>query len=299
MLRRVALLFGAVVFLTAGLAACEPSGEYDVAVFGDVPYSTGDFGRYDNMIRAINNDNSLVFSAHLGDIGPPESSTCTNTWVDRETVRFDSLSRPLVYTPGDNEWTDCSDQLARLTYLRSRIFRSTGTQSRGASTMALTSESSRGYPENARWTRGPVTFASLHVVGSRDNYSHQSEFAPRRAATIDWVNDTFDLARDQGKEGVVLLAQADPNLDQQASEKGRIAYQSMFDAVVSQTAFFDGEVVFIHGDGHTYKNQRPIAGRPNLRRVEVEGDTKISFVRVHVEPGAGTDLFTVTKSQAF
>ena len=299
MLRRVAFLLGAVAFVTTGLTACEPSGEYDVAVFGDVPYGTGDYGRYDNMIRAINNDGSLVFSAHLGDLGPPESATCTNAWVDRETARFDTLSRPLVYTPGDNEWTDCSDELARLSYLRSKIFRSTGTQSRGATTLSLTSEASRGYPENARWSRGPVTFATLHVVGSRDNYSDPSEFVPRRAATVDWVNQTFDQARDQGKEGIVLMAQADPNLDQEASDRGRIAYQSMFDAVVNQTAFFAGEVVFIHGDGHSYKNQKPIAGRPNLRRVQVEGDSKISFVRVHVEPGAGDDIFTVTKSQAF
>ena len=33
--------------------------------------------------------------------------------------------------------------------------------------------------------------------------------------------------------------------------------------------------------------------------VGLEGDTKISYVRVHVKPGAGSDLFTVTKSQAF
>jgi hypothetical protein len=295
---RVAFLFGAVAFLVAGLTACEPSGAYDVAFFGDVPYSTGDFARYDNMIRAINGNN-VVFSAHLGDIGPPTSSTCTNAWVDRETARFDTLAQPLVYTPGDNEWTDCSDQLGRLSYLRSHVFRSTGTQSRGQNPMSVTSEANRGYPENARWSRGPVIFASLHVVGSRDNYSHQSEFAPRRAATVDWVTETFDQARSEDREGVVLLAQADPNLDQQASESGRIAYQSMFEAITNQTAFFSGEVLFIHGDGHTYKNQKPIAGRPNLRRVEVEGDTKISYVRVHVEPGAGADLFTVTKSQAF
>jgi hypothetical protein len=297
-LRRVALLFGALVVGAAGLTACEPSGPYDVAFFGDVPYSTGDFARYDTMIRAIN-DSSAVFATHLGDIGPPDSSTCTNAWVDRETARFDTFTRPLVYTPGDNEWTDCSDELARLSYLRSRVFRSTGTQSRGANPIGLTSQADRGYPENARWTRGPVLFATLHVVGSRDNYSNQSEFAPRRQATVDWVVEAFNLAREQDKEGIVLQAQADPNLDQEASDRGRIAYQSMFDAVVGQSYYFAGEVLFIHGDGHSYKNDKPIAGRSNLRRVQVEGDSKISYVRVHVEPGAGADVFTVTKSQAF
>jgi hypothetical protein len=137
------------------------------------------------------------------------------------------------------------------------------------------------------------------VVGSRDNYSNQSEFAPRRQATVDWVVEAFNLAREQDKEGIVLQAQADPNLDQEASDRGRIAYQSMFDAVVGQSYYFAGEVLFIHGDGHSYKNDKPIAGRSNLRRVQVEGDSKISYVRVHVEPGAGADVFTVTKSQAF
>jgi hypothetical protein len=298
-IRRVLLLLGAVVVSAAGLVACEPSGAYDVAFFGDVPYGSNDGARVDTMIRDINANGSIVFSTHLGDLGPAESATCTDAWVDRETARMDTFQRPLVYTPGDNEWRDCSNQLGRLSYLRSRIFRGTGTESRGQSPMALTSQASRGYPENARWSRGPVTFATAHVVGSRDNYGNQSEFAPRRQATVDWVVETFNQARDQGKEGIVLMAQADPNLDQEASDSGRIAYQSMFDTVTNQTAFFAGEVVFIHGDGHSFKNQRPIAGRSNLRRVQVEGDSKVSYVRIHVEPGAGQDLFTISRSQAY
>ena len=291
---------GAAAVTTLGLTACEPPPEYDVAIFGDVPYGDNDGPRFDNMIRAIN-DSNLVFSAHLGDIGPPESATCTNAWVDRETARYDTLEQPMMYTPGDNEWTDCgsSQQQARLSYLRSRILRDTGTQSRGINSMALESQASRGYPENGRWSRGPVMFATLHIVGSRDNFGNQAEFAPRRQATLDWVAQTFDLARQQDKEGVVLLAQADPNLDQQASERGAAAYKSMFDAVTGQAGFFDGEVLFVHGDGHSFKDDKPIGGRANLRRVQVEGDSKVSYVRVHVEPGAGADLFTVTKSQAF
>jgi hypothetical protein len=42
-----------------------------------------------------------------------------------------------------------------------------------------------------------------------------------------------------------------------------------------------------------------MAGLSNLRRVQVEGDSKVSYVRVHVDPGAGADLFTVSKSQSF
>jgi hypothetical protein len=297
-IRRIALLLGAVLLAT-GLAACDPNAEYDVAFFGDVPYGANDGARVDNMIRAINDQSGIVFSAHLGDLGPPESSTCTNAWVDRETARMDTFQRPLVYTPGDNEWRDCSDQLTRLSYLRSKVFRGTGTESRGQNRLALTSQDDRGYPENARWSRGPVMFATVHVVGSRDNYSNRSEFNARRQADLDWVDQTFDLARDQGKEGVVLMAQADANLDQQASDAGAEAYRTMYEHVIWQTAFFEGQVVYIHGDGHSFKNDKPIAGRANLRRVQVEGDSKVSYVRIHVTPGAGENIFTVSKSQAF
>ena len=300
MIRRVLALLGAAAVTTLGLTACEPAAEYDVAFFGDVPYASGDGVRFDNMIRAINSSGT-VFSGHLGDIGPAEPATCTNSWVDRETARYDTLQQPMVYTPGDNEWTDCgsSQQQTRLSYLRSRILRGTGSPSRGATTMALETQASRGYPENARWARGPVMFATLHIVGSRDNYSNQSEFAPRRRATLDWVAQTFDLARQQGKEGVVLLAQADPNLDQAASDSGATAYRSMYEAVTGQTRLFDGEVLFVHGDGHSFKNEKPMAGLSNLRRVQVEGDSRVSFVRVHVDPGAGANLFSVIKSQSF
>lgn len=298
MIRRIALLLGAVLLAT-GLAACDPNGGYDVAFFGDVPYGPNDGPRVDNMIRAINGDSNIAFSGHVGDLGPPESSTCTNAWVDRETARMDTLQRPLVYTPGDNEWRDCSDQLTRLSYLRSKIFRGTGTQSRGQNPMALASQGNRGYPENTRWSRGPVMFATVHVVGSRDNFGNKSEFTPRRQASLDWVAETFDLAREQGKEGVVLMAQADPNLDQQASAAGAEAYRTMYEYVTGQTAFFGGQVVFVHGDGHSFKNDKPIGGRANLRRVQVEGDSKVSYVRIRVTPGAGENLFTVSKSQAF
>ena len=89
-IRRVALLLGAVVLAT-GLAACDPNAEYDVAFFGDAPYGANDGARVDTMIRAINGDSRIVSTTHLGDLGPPDSGTCTNAWVDRERARMDTF----------------------------------------------------------------------------------------------------------------------------------------------------------------------------------------------------------------
>ena len=97
------------------------------------------------MIADIN-DRDIPLSFHVGDIGPGSSSTCTNAIVDRETARFDTLEKALVYTPGDNEWRDCSDELGRLAYIRQKVFRSDGKRSRGTSPIALTSQVGRRVP---------------------------------------------------------------------------------------------------------------------------------------------------------
>jgi len=295
---RLRTLFAAlaVVIAAASLTACEPQ-PYDLAFFGDVPYSSSAAGRYDQMLADINAQNFPV-SFHVGDIGPGSDATCTDATVDRETARFDTVKRALVYTPGDNEWRDCDEQLERLAYIRQEVFRSTGTLSRGTAPIKLSSEADDGYPENTRFSKGAVTIASLHVVGSKDNYSHTSEFTPRRTATIAWLQATFDVAEDRGDKGVILLAQADPDLDQSQTGDSRDAYQSMFEAIRSEVAAFDGQVLFINGDGHAYRNLTPIPSLPNLRQIQVEGDSKVSYVRVHVDTTT-SEVFTITAPKRF
>ena len=43
---------------------------------------------------------------HLGDI-KNGSSQCTTSYFEQIRADFDGFADPLVYTPGDNEWTDC------------------------------------------------------------------------------------------------------------------------------------------------------------------------------------------------
>ena len=278
-----------------GLSGCGPV-QFDVAFFGDVPYSPSAETSYDSMISDINGS-GVAFSSHVGDIGPGVSTTCTNETVDRETRRFDTLTQPLVYTPGDNEWTDCgsgSVQLSRLSYLRQQVFRSTGTESRGQNRMALESQASRGYPENTRWQRGPVTFATLHIVGSNDNVANGAEHGPRRQATIEWLRDTFVKAKERGDKGVVLIAQRDPNLATTVSS----AYQSMNEAVRDEVSGFFGQVLFVSGDAHSYTQVNSVMGLSNFRWVRVEGDARVSYVRTRIDPSTSS-LFSISQPKRF
>ena len=92
----------------------------------------------------------------------------------KEFQRFEASDNPLIYTPGDNEWTDChrppnfpedpaeADPLNRLSLVRETFF--ADGYSLGEKEIPVQRQSVE-YPENARWIRG-VTFATLHVVGS-------------------------------------------------------------------------------------------------------------------------------------
>lgn len=125
--------------------------------------------------------------------------------------------------PGDNEWTDCDrasngsyDPNERLALIR-RMFAGTP-GSLGRRTLRLTRQSAQ-FPENVRWTYGPVTYVGLNVPGS-DNNAPQfdstgkqidgdaAEYAARNAANLDWLAQSFAAARAAGSRAVMVVPPA-------------------------------------------------------------------------------------------
>jgi hypothetical protein len=84
------------------------------------------------------------------------------------------------------------------------------------------------------------------------------------------------------------LAHSDPKFSKPTSS----AYGSMCNALRTEVLAFAGQVLFVDGDGHDYIDDQPMAGVANLRRVEVEGDGDVSYVKVRVDPNSN-ELFVV------
>ena len=88
--------------------------EYAIGLWGDFPYSdvqatTG----VPNLIADMNNS-ELEFTVHDGDLkagsGTPGSTTpttCSDALYLQGLGYLNSLSGPAMFTPGDNDWTDC------------------------------------------------------------------------------------------------------------------------------------------------------------------------------------------------
>lgn len=82
-----------------------------LAVYGDAPYGTSpsdtsEFEAAPAFIDSINADSQVSLVTHVGDIHSGKQF-CTKTYDQSIADLWTKFKDPLVYTPGDNEWTDC------------------------------------------------------------------------------------------------------------------------------------------------------------------------------------------------
>lgn len=148
-----------------------PPNSFAFAVYGDGPYRVWEVGRFHHVLKDMNRTD-LQWVIHVGDIF---WYPCSDANYRRSLNAMNSIGHPVVYTPGDNEWTDCHERiegsfapLERLAHLRRTFFPQPG-RSLGARTMRVTSQAEdpvyAEFVENVRWERGGFVFATIHMVG--------------------------------------------------------------------------------------------------------------------------------------
>src|SRR5262245_5642956 len=92
-------------FLTRGPEAPipNPPGTFSFAVLGDAPYYPWEELQF-SLVRQALDMNDLSFIIDVGDIF---WRPCTDDHYRQAFNWLNDLRHPVVYTPGDNEWTDC------------------------------------------------------------------------------------------------------------------------------------------------------------------------------------------------
>ncbi|MEA2218851.1 MAG: hypothetical protein QOJ35_1477 [Solirubrobacteraceae bacterium] len=91
--------------------AVGPAGTQTVAVYGDAPYGTtptdtAEFQATPAFIDSINADRDVQGVLQVGDIHSGKQY-CTRAYDQSVFDLWKRFQDPLVYTPGDNEWSDC------------------------------------------------------------------------------------------------------------------------------------------------------------------------------------------------
>lgn len=302
-------LFLVATAVSVALAAPHAAG-FDFVALGDAPYSAEQDAPFGSLVERIN-ALAPLFSVHVGDI-KGGSAPCTREHFRHIRERFDAFATALVYTPGDNEWTDCKppsggadggmDPGASLRALR-EIFFAAPTRSLGRHPLALSSQGDAAPPdgakwatvENARWAHEGVGFATLNLPGCGDGWDDRRPFPDQERhwqALLAWLHAAFDAA-EQGQKALVLATQAEPwDVEPRCAHSYTGWLEALRDAVVR----FGRPVLLVHGDQHTFRFDNPWAGAPrsvpNFQRLEVCGSPAVGAVVVHVEPD-GKDVFTV------
>ncbi|HEY5646126.1 MAG TPA: hypothetical protein VIS76_09305 [Pseudomonadales bacterium] len=103
-------------FLLLALSAATHAGQFHFVALGDTAYNpTRDYPVYERLIGAINASDP-AFTIHVGDTW----GVMTCTQAHHESIRgwFDRYTHPVIYTPGDNEWTDCREEDVLAAYSR-------------------------------------------------------------------------------------------------------------------------------------------------------------------------------------
>ena len=227
MLSRKRLIIVTVVGLAAAVGAIasrgnpvptpNPPGTFSFAVMGDAPYIAmhGETLRYRLVLRDLDAHN-LDLILHIGDIF---WYPCSDARYRQTLDELNRLRHPVIYTPGDNEWSDCWEEitgsfepLERLASLR-RIFYANPRQSLGGRRISLASQAAhepfKEFVENVRWTHHGLVFATVHLPGSAnagDSFpgrtaAHDEALKRRTSAAVAWLHDAFAEARTEWRLG--------------------------------------------------------------------------------------------------
>lgn len=287
--------------LAAGLSLPACADRYSFALIGDIPYSRFEREVLPDLLAEIGRED-LAFVTHDGDIKDGSSVCSDAVYIDIRGV-FQASHHPLVYVPGDNEWTDCHrannggyDPQERLDRLREFFF--SGDEALGQRPLRLERQSAEPafaeFRENVRWQVGRALFVGLNVPGSNNNWgpakAPSAEHVARGRANRAWLAAAFARAREHQLAGILIVIQANPDLESAKRRGDRPnGYAEFLDQLRAETQAFAGQVVLVHGDTHYHRIDRPLkdplsgATLANFTRVETYGSPFIGWVRGTVD----------------
>lgn len=293
------------------------------ALIGDQPYSNSQEAVLDNTLKQITENNEVDWIMHVGDI-KGGGELCTDGLLNRRLNQLRKSAKPLVFTPGDNEWTDCHresngsfNSQERLAFLRKQVF--SKPESLGKNPIKVKQQTELGFPEHLMWRQGSTLMITLNVPGSNNDLNNpgsrglhdeqvQKLFVTREAAIDAWLSEAEkQFLTDSPPTEVIVAFQGNPidgsgrawSLDR--LWKTGDGYESLLKRLIKLVDNTRRPLLIAHGDTHRFKWDTPdlkrFGAKPEtqamIRRVECWGHPFTgSWVKVTVSPGQ-TEPFRV------
>lgn len=275
----------AAVWLTAAfLPPAHADDRFRFAVWGDMPYS-----RYErDMALDLLADQAarpLAFSLHVGDLKSGSSRCDDAIYEDRRSLLAGSR-HPLVLLAGDNDWLDCSrpdagghDPFERLARLRQTLF------DRAPPIAGF--ERHAELPEFAVWMHAGVLFLTLNVPGGSLPHGDAADTLARQ--TLDWLRTGLQRSASNEVRALVVVFHANPGFAAHAAGRATRRYAGLLDTLTRFAARDTRPMLIVHGDTHTFRNDRPlhdaVSGRrfDHVMRLETPGSPWLGWIEVAVD----------------
>ncbi|NQV72228.1 metallophosphoesterase, partial [bacterium] len=263
--------------MTSCAAPPDPETVFEFAIMGDMPYSDASLPLVESLIQDINADAGLEWVVHVGDTKAGGDS-CADSILTGRFDLFNTFQKPFFFTPGDNDWYDCSQENAggwepseRLDFLRKLYYADPHSSSAGSPMAVYSQADSPEYAEfveNQMWEKGGVVFATVHLVAITRASPDSVDATRREEAAAQWIAKAFERAKESKSKGVFIATQVDPwpvsgnpaivgslcpacfNVDRGVNQLSEV--------LQSETQTFDGQVVLAVGDTHVFRVDKPL-----------------------------------------
>jgi hypothetical protein len=291
---RLRIILFAIYLITLSTTSRAHKADFRFLATGDLPYSHAEDARYRRLLRQSEGED-FAFLMHVGDI-KSQSAPCSDDNFEKIRDLFRAYPKPVVYTPGDNEWTDChgvgADPVERLDKVRELFFKNPQTLRLN---MLHTEHQCRNpkfarYVENFCFLKSGVLFIVAHVVGSDNNLRPDDqaalkEFNSRNVANVAFLQESFAKALAKDVLGVVVVIHANPGFE----KVGGDGFKDVLGVMREFLAEYRKPVVCIHGDSHYYRIDKPFKNESgatylHFTRMEVFGSPNVAGVVVSVDP---------------
>jgi hypothetical protein len=303
-MRRVFALgvIAAALVIAASRVAANPN-TLTLAVFGDSPYLDPSFAPHleflatPAFIDTINADPSVQEVVHVGDIHSG-SEPCTVAYDQSIFSLWTRFEKPLIYTPGDNEWSDCTKAkeepgsdfddavhhpdmpLDQLGVVRRTFFANPG-WTLGQQPMQVISQatafdpryqSDSQYVENVMWEQSKTVFVTINVPGGSNNdidpwyaKTHSTPWNPHQQAEMDQRTaaavrwlDKAFAMADADNAHSVVIIGQADMWDTADKPAHQTNYELIIASMASNSEKYRKPVLYFNGDSHVYRSDNPL-----------------------------------------
>lgn len=266
---------------------------------------------------------------HAGGI-KGDTESCSDAVLSSRQQLLDQSPLPLVYVPGETDWSECRlpvnggfDSVERLNRLRELFFPEDATLGQHPRPVLRQSDQAlfRSFRENMRMSVSDVLIVGLNVPGDNNHYRNEGgrngEFEDRREANRQWLARAFSVARQRELNGIVVVVHGDPHFGNGWEKKGRPTlldgflrhrtrdgYLEFKRQLRELSARFSGQVLLVHASGSGTesgfgidKPLRDAAGKvlQNFTRVSLPAGTVSQWAELVITPAAASPFAVVLK----